>query len=347
MLICYGTRPEWIKVKPVIEELRRRKLLFKTLFTGQHMDLVEGTNPDIQFDLGNGNNGNRLDSILAAIAMNFDRYSDEISKHTDVLVQGDTASALAVALCSFHRKKNIIHLEAGLRTYDIENPWPEEAYRSMISRITQLHLCPTPASMQNLERERAPGTKVLVGNTVLDNLVGVKTSEENIVLVTLHRRENIKYLDDWYNSIVKIVNNLPSYEFIFPMHKNPEVGRIINKLLLSNRNNITILEPLAHKDCIDILAKCKLVITDSGGLQEEACFLRKKVIVCRQFTERSESIGLNAKLVPLPWDLSYNLVNNFLAEKMLEYKDCPFGNGNSAALVVNSIQSLGGYDMYE
>ena len=150
LLICYGTRPEWIKVKPIIDELKKSNIEYETLFTGQHKDLVAG-GADYTLPIINETDGNRLDSIISSI---FQSVDDSLQKFTHILVQGDTTSVLALAISSFHRKIEVIHLEAGLRTWDNNNPYPEEFNRSVVSKLASIHLCPTENNKQNLIQEK-------------------------------------------------------------------------------------------------------------------------------------------------------------------------------------------------
>jgi len=176
MLICFGTRPEWLKVKPLTQTLTDYKLLF----TGQHTDLLKNVKVDYHINVKEG--GNRLDRVIADCMLQFPE-----GEFSSVMVQGDTASAFGCALAAFHRKLKLVYLESGLRTNDLENPYPEEGYRQMISRIADLNLCPTNLSITNLVHERTGGTKFVVGNTVLDNLLPYKDKCEygSDVLVTL------------------------------------------------------------------------------------------------------------------------------------------------------------------
>ena len=181
ILFSYGTRPEWIKIKPLIEALDPTK--YHILFTGQHKDLIQGNSYDFCIDIQEGKN--RLDSVFKSVMDSID-----FTPYAKVVVQGDTASAAAVALSAFNHNCPVVHLEAGLRTYNLDHPYPEEAYRQIISRITSLHLCPTNLAKERLIREMVSGKIAVVGNTALDNLVGIETSYGDEVIITMHRREN-------------------------------------------------------------------------------------------------------------------------------------------------------------
>jgi UDP-N-acetylglucosamine 2-epimerase (non-hydrolysing) len=325
ILVCFGTRPEWLKIKPLIT-----KIDCKTLFTGQHTDLL----PELKFDytITQTDRIHRLDSIMQNCLNCFPNDPDIDS----VLVQGDTASAFACSVAAFNRGLKIIHLEAGLRTYDLVNPFPEEGYRQMISRIADINLCPTDLSAKNLLNEKVKGKTFVVGNTVLDNIVKYKSvcSYTNKILVTIHRRENHSIALKWFKNINEIAKNNKHLEFILPLHPNPNIQK--HKEILTD---VTITDPLSHEELINVLAHCKLVITDSGGLQEEGAFLNKKIIVCRQTTERPEGIETghlylceNANNL----DQIFNeLINNFYISA-----PCPYGDGHSSQKIKNILTCI-------
>lgn len=330
ILITYGTRPEYIKVKPLIDEMTRRGLKFKTLFTGQHKDIAP---KDADFNLEMEDfGGNRLDSIIKNCLSLPEEWFDSIDY---ILVQGDTTSVAGLAIAALHRNIKVIHLEAGLRSYDYENPYPEENNRRIVSTIASIHLCPTEVNNTNLIMERTLGEIHVVGNTVLDNLVQYKDDCEysNKILVTMHRRENHHWMDEWFNEINQLAKDNPEFEFIIPLHPNPNVQK--HKDLLTN---VKIVDPLSHEDLIKLLIKCRLVITDSGGLQEECSFFNKKCLVCRKITERPESVGLTSFMITKPSNLTphfYNHINNFEVNT-----ECPYGNGNSAKIICDIFENI-------
>lgn len=326
ILICLGTRPEWLKIKPILSELKNDE--YELCFTGQHKDLLKEVKFEYSFTINESSN--RLDSIISSCMLNFP------SKHFDyVLVQGDTGSALGCALASYNRKIKIIHLEAGLRTYDLNNPYPEESYRQIISRISDINFCPTELSKQNLLNENVFGEIYVVGNTVLDNILDIKEKGYygNDVLITLHRRENHEIMDKWFNVINQISEKYEDLNFILPIHPNPNVQKyrhILNK-------KIKVVNPMSHKKLINTLVGCKFVITDSGGIQEEATFLNKKSIVCRKTTERPEALDTgHLFLCPDPKDLLelvYKINNNHYINNI-----CPYGDGQSSKRIVNILK---------
>ena len=195
ILVTFGTRPEYIKVKPLIKVLKENSIEFSILFTGQHVDLLRDVKEDNIRRIEIVDSGTcRLDSIVSSI-LNKEHIFEGVSS---VLVQGDTTSAFSVALAAFHRKIKIIHLEAGLRTYDFENPYPEEANRQLISRISDINLCPTDINKNHLLSENVSGKCFVVGNTVLDNLIDIDVDYQEKIIVTLHRRENHALILDWF-----------------------------------------------------------------------------------------------------------------------------------------------------
>lgn len=320
VLLCFGTRPEWLKIKPLIKELDNYELLF----TGQHPDLLKDIKVDYRITIGNSDN--RLDQLISDCLLQFPEGDFD-----SVLVQGDTASAFACAVAAFNRQKKIYYLEAGLRSYNLEHPYPEEGYRQMIARISDVNLCPTELSRDNLINEKVNGICHVVGNTVLDNLLDYKNKCEytNKVLVTLHRRENHHWMDEWFTELNNVAKENPDLEFILPIHPNPNVQK--HREILTH---VIVIEPLSHTELLDILVKCKLVISDSGGLQEEGSFFNKKVIVCRETTERPEGIETgHLYLCPSPDKLNKmfrKLINNHYINNI-----CPYGDGHSSKKILN------------
>ena len=322
ILLSFGTRPEWIKIKPLLDQMDGN-IPYRLLFTGQHTDLLSKVGDDIDLiKLKIKDGPNRLDSIVSSV-MNLEKIFEGV---TSVLVQGDTTSAFSIALAAFHRRIKVIHLEAGLRTYDKNQPYPEEFNRQAISRIADIHLCPTDLSKVFLSNENTEGRVEVVGNTVLDNLRDIEAEYTNKVVVTMHRRENHDNMDEWFKAIDKIAEANKDLEFIIPLHPNPNVQK--HKHLLKN---LKIIEPMEYNKFIKLLAQTRLVITDSGGLQEETSFLKKKCIVCRKKTERLEGVNTFAFMCLEPEDLEglFNQVN----EDHIPIGDCPYGDGYAAQKV--------------
>ena len=325
ILLCFGTRPEWLKIKPIIDLLDKNE--YQLLFTGQHPDLLKDIKVDYQITIGNSEN--RLDQLISDCLLQFPNRD-----FTSVLVQGDTASAFACAVAAFNRQLKIYYLEAGLRSYNLLHPYPEEAYRQMIARIADVNFAPTELSYKNLIDEKVQGKTFITGNTVLDNLKEYKSQCEygNRVLITLHRRENHYWMDQWFNEIENLANNYPELEFILPIHPNPNVQK--HKHIL---NKVKVIDPLTHPELLQILTKCKLVISDSGGLQEEGSFFNKKVIVCRTTTERPEAISTgHLHLCSSPQDLKG--IFDLLIDNYYIDSTCPYGDGSSSEKVIQLIK---------
>lgn len=321
LLISYGTRPEWIKIKPLIEKIKG-KIPYKTVFTGQHLDIVE-KNTDYILKIHDGEN--RLNAIVTSI-LSYEHIFQNIDY---VLVHGDTSSAFATALSAFHHQIPVIHLEAGLRTYDLQNPFSEELNRQMISKIAKINLCPTELNKQNLVSEKVTGDIFVTGNTGLDNLLHYQSKIEynDEILITLHRRENHPIMGQWFKEISELATENPNLKFTIPLHPNPNVQ--MHKYLLKNVN---VIDPISYNKMLEKLVKCRFLISDSGGIQEEASFLNKKVIVCRKITERPESLGQHSILCENP-----NNLKNLFDQVKTDYKinsKCPFGDGHASEKIL-------------
>lgn len=333
ILLTYGTRPEYIKIKPLIEIFDKNNFPYKVLFTGQQLNIAQ-----FQYDypLHIGSGDNRLDTIVKSIMDNFTSIIND-SNPTYVLVQGDTTSAFAVALSAFHHKIKVIHLEAGLRTYDNKNPYPEEVNRKLISQLADIHMCPTKHAVKNLSDEGIGGLKVVCGNTVIDNLVQYKDKCEytDKILVTLHRRENHEIMDQWFNAVSKLATKyIGTYEFILPLHPNPNVKK--HKDLLKN---VFVIDPLPYDELLNLLVKTRLVISDSGGIQEECSFFNKKCLTCRVVTERPEAMNQSTFLVKTPEELIETFENHH-NDYEIDY-ECPFGDGKSAEKIYEFLTDWG------
>jgi UDP-N-acetylglucosamine 2-epimerase (non-hydrolysing) len=299
---------------------------YKLLFTGQHPDLLQNVKVDYKININNSDN--RLDSIISDCMLQFPN-----EEFGSVLVQGDTGSAFGCALAAFNRQLKIYYLEAGLRSGDLQHPYPEEGYRQMIARIADVNLAPTQLSANNLIKEKVHGKIHVVGNSVLDNLVDFgDPTYENFVLITLHRRENHYWMDKWFTELNDLAIANPDLEFILPIHPNPNVQKW--KHLLTSVN---VVEPMEHTDMILHIKKCRFIISDSGGLQEEGSFFNKQVIVCRTTTERPEGLYTgHLHLCKNPNDLKklFGKVNNnpYISE------NCPYGDGDTAIKVLNILR---------
>lgn len=314
ILICFGTRPEYIKVKSLIEHLSN----IKTCFTGQHPDLLKNIKVDYELVMNDNISENRLNNIMA----NIFKYSCIFNDIEYVLVQGDTTTACAMALSAFNHGKKIIHLEAGLRSGYLKDPYPEEMNRQVISRIVDIHLCPTEFNKQNLLKENVNGKIYVVGNTGLDNITKDDCEYGKQILVTMHRRDNHENMDKWFTEIERLANKYQDIEFMIPLHPNPNVQK--HKGIFKK---VKVVEPMTHEEMIKYIKKCRLVISDSGGLQEECSYLNKKIIVCRKTTERPESIGIHSFMCEEPNKLEKvldGMIKNYIVNA-----ECPYGDGRS------------------
>jgi UDP-N-acetylglucosamine 2-epimerase (non-hydrolysing) len=333
LLIAFGTRPEWIKIRPVVEAIQG-KIPHKLLFTGQHTDLIdevaqEFTNITLEIeDMCNV----RLDSIVASILK---QIPSDMYGATRLMVQGDTTTVFAVALAAFHRQIPIIHLEAGLRTWDNKQPYPEEFNRQSVASMASIHLCPTSLSMKNLLREeRHHNSEIhVVGNTALDNLRNQLPNQDYQVLITLHRRENHKNIAEWFSVINKIAEENTDLFFVLPIHPNPNVLKHRDIL-----TNVEVCDPLPHHYLLKHLKDSRLVITDSGGIQEEAAYFHKPCIVCREKTERLEGVGDFSWICKKPSELN-GLFDQLKNTKINKSWQCPYGDGYASEKILNILEA--------
>lgn len=346
-MICliWGTRPEELKFRPLIEYwLSIGFTDFEIYLSGQHAELCdqwydEYTDKGIHvcypyqtYNLPK----NRLSAIQFQVNIQLSKLFED-HKYTHVIVQGDTTTALVGALTAFNFCIKVIHLEAGLRSHDNANPYPEEANRRMISAISDINLCPTLYNKNNLYYEKVPGLNYIVGNTILDILKNKEKElypiETNKIICTLHRRENQSELKEWFSVLEQLAEQYPDYQFILPLHKSPAVYQYKDTF-----KYVKCIEPLDHDKMIKELSECLCVITDSGGITEEATWFSKPIHLCRLKTERPE-----AKEFYIQSGTSTQLYNNFnLFMGDLSYYlnkinklQCPFGNGNSSRLITD------------
>lgn len=301
-----GTRPECVKMSPVITALRRQGWArVVVVSTGQHRELVGqtlgifGITPDIDLDLMEPNQS--LASLTARILQRFDLLLSGQAPDL-VLAQGDTTTVMATALASFYRQVPFGHVEAGLRTHDIRNPFPEEFNRVVAGRLAAIHFAPTEGARTNLLREgAAPNTVHVTGNTVIDALLDVAARPDlplafprdparRLVLLTAHRRENFGQPLRNICAAVKLLHDrFADLEFVYPVHPNPNVRPVV-EAMLAGLERVHLISPIDYLEITGLLKRCYLVLTDSGGIQEEAPALSKPVLVLRAETERPEAI---------------------------------------------------------
>lgn len=333
ILISYGTRPEIIKLSPVVLELDKRGLSFKTVFTGQHQELYDDVKdllPKPDYHLSIMQENQTLTNIMSGISSRFGEIL--IDEAPDLLiVQGDTSTVAISALIAFYERIPVGHVEAGLRTYDLSSPFPEEGNRQIVSRLAKYNWAPTKLAAKQLKEEKVHNI-IVTGNTIVDacNNCNYPIAYENKVLITLHRRENFGIkMEKIFNEIELLALKHAELEFIFPMHPNPNVQKL--KPILKHVN---VIDTLGYSKMMKLLASVKFVISDSGGIQEECATFNKKVLVCRNTTERSE--GINAGFAKL---VDTDIINNFQwANDNPEWKGKnPFGDGKASKYIVDSI----------
>jgi UDP-N-acetylglucosamine 2-epimerase (non-hydrolysing) len=319
--VFIGTRPELIKCMPLINSSD----IYVPIFVEQHSDILDIPLSRDFHKIPITNFGdNRLNNIIMSI-INSNIMNIEWKA---ILVQGDTAVAFAAAISAFHKKIKIIHLEAGLRTYDLDNPWPEEGYRKMIDSIANIALCPSINSAQNLINEKFTGQIEIVGNTSIDAINNYQLTPTigNTVIVTLHRRENWSQIKSFFETIEKLSTIHTNLTFILPIHPNPEIKKLSELF-----KNVQVINPLPHIEMCKLLAECNCIISDSGGIQEEASFLGKRVFCCRKVTERSELINDYIVYTPTP----EFLLSLFIPQTSLLPSSTIYGKGH-AYLKINS-----------
>ncbi|HIK11690.1 MAG TPA: UDP-N-acetylglucosamine 2-epimerase (non-hydrolyzing) [Oscillatoriaceae cyanobacterium M33_DOE_052] len=366
--ITLGTRPEAIKLAPVIEQFQQfsrsqgdGELSFDTqvVLTGQHREMVDQVmelfHLQADSDLQIMQPGQTLTDItcrsLQGLELLFKRSSPDL-----VLVQGDTTTAMSAALAAFYQKIPVGHVEAGLRTDDLYNPYPEEANRRLISQLAQLHFAPTANSVANLERAGVTGEIHQTGNTVIDALLsvakrqpqcyipGLDGQDYRILLATVHRRENWgEPLQDIAQGFLKILDQFPDTALLLPLHKNPTVREPLTAAL-GNHPRAFLTEPLDYAELVGAMQRCYLLLTDSGGLQEEAPALGKPVLVLRSTTERPEAVAAGtAKLVGTNSEQIFAAASELLANpaayEAMAMAVNPFGDGHAAERIVQIVKS--------
>jgi UDP-N-acetylglucosamine 2-epimerase (non-hydrolysing) len=366
ILVAFGTRPEAIKLFPVIHELRQdRDFEVTVCVTAQHREMLDqvlgvaGIRPDVDLDIMRPNQ--TLPQITSRILSSFDEVLAKYAPDR-VIVQGDTTTAMAAALSSYYRKIPVDHVEAGLRSGNIYSPFPEEVNRKMVGSIASLHFAPTARAAEALIRENVPVDRVFVtGNTVIDALLETKIrisefsdlrkkidaqlprpgDNRKVILVTAHRRENF---DGGIQEIAAAILKLAERDdtlVVFPVHPNPNVSGPM-RTLLGNHPNIRLLPPLEYVPFVHLLSRCHFVMTDSGGVQEEAPALGKPVLVMRNTTERPEGIDAGtALLVGASSERIFGEAVRLLEDRrhyqQMSRAHNPFGDGKASRRIVDVI----------
>lgn len=359
VMLVFGTRPEAIKMCPLVNELKKRKKIETIVcVTGQHRQMLdqvlEAFNVVPNYDLSIMKEKQTLFDITTNI-LNKIREVLEKEKPDVVLVHGDTSTTFVTALACYYLQIPVGHVEAGLRTYDIYSPYPEEFNRQGVSIIAKYNFAPTELSKKNLINEGKSEKKIYVtGNTAIDALkTTVKkdykneilewASDSRLIILTAHRRENLgEPLKHMFKAIKRIVEEFPDIKVIYPIHMNPVVRETANEIL-GNDSRIRIIEPLEVLDFHNFLARAYLILTDSGGIQEEAPSLGKPVLVMRDTTERPEGIKAGTlKLVGTQEETIYKEFKNLLTNKE-EYSKMatasnPYGDGTACIKIANILE---------
>lgn len=375
VMLVFGTRPEAIKMCPLVKEFQKHNDEFETIVcvTGQHREMLDQVlnifevKPD--FDLNIMKQGQDLYDVTARVLTGMRDVFKECKPNV-VLVHGDTATSTAAALAAFYQQIPVGHVEAGLRTHNIYSPWPEEMNRQITGRIASYNFSPTPLSESNLKEEKAQGEIYVTGNTVIDALHMVVNKLKNdeslakeqegilkkagydvnrladgrkLVLITGHRRENFgEGFIHMVTAIKDLKNKYPDVDFVYPMHLNPNVRKPIHEVFgedLSNLGNMFFIEPLQYLEFVYLMEKATIVLTDSGGIQEEAPGLGKPVLVMRDTTERPEALASGTvHLVGTDYQKIMDEVSTLLEdenayEKMSKAVN-PYGDGKACERIV-------------
>ncbi|MEH2273861.1 MAG: UDP-N-acetylglucosamine 2-epimerase (non-hydrolyzing) [Nostoc sp.] len=358
--IILGTRPEAIKLAPLIQVFQKSSdFESQVILTGQHREMVEQVmqlfNIKADYDLEIMQVQQSLNDITCRSLQGLEGLFKE-KKPDLVVVQGDTTTAFAAALAAFYQKIPVGHVEAGLRTDDIFNPYPEEANRRLISQITQLHFAPTPWAVENLHRSGVLGEVHMTGNTVIDallnvaatqavcNIPGLEWDSYRVLLATVHRRENWgEPLLAIAQGFLQILDKFPDTALLLPLHRNPTV-RVPLEELLGNHPRIFLTDPLDYGQLVGAIGRSHLLLTDSGGLQEEAPSLGKPVLVLRDTTERPEAVAAGtAKLVGTTsqniFAAAAELLSDLDAYEAMANAINPFGDGHAAERILQIVQN--------
>jgi UDP-N-acetylglucosamine 2-epimerase (non-hydrolysing) len=374
LTIAIGTRPEAIKMAPLIHELKKSKRIeLNICITGQHKDLLDQALADFNLqadtDFKVMKHDQTLHETYANILISFRKHLDEFNPDL-VVVHGDTATASAVSLSCFMSGTKVAHVEAGLRTWNLQSPFPEEFNRQLISKIASFHFAPTVGNYENLRKEFISSSEIYVtGNTVVDALESVQIrlaegtgenafvkkalnsdlkfdfTKHAYVLITAHRRENFgEKMIEICKAIKTIATQHPNLFFVFPVHPNPNV-RTVTQEILENQNNVILTGPKSYLEFIMLLQHCVLVLSDSGGIQEEAPSFGRPLILLRESTERPEAllsgfatrVNLIASDIVAEFNRIYLLVNSSQSHFMGKN---PFGDGKSAVRISEIILEI-------
>jgi UDP-N-acetylglucosamine 2-epimerase (non-hydrolysing) len=365
IMTVYGTRPEAIKVAPVLELLGRDERFESIpIVTGQHREMLDQVNKRFgitpKHDLDLMKPGQPLNGIVSRAIAGIDELIEREQPDV-VIVQGDTSTAMAAAIAAFNRQVTVVHLEAGLRTGNIDSPFPEEANRKIIGQVAKLHLPPTAGSRENLLHESVdPDSIVVTGNTVIDALLEASTwdtvpsdgrladalaSGRPIILATTHRRENLGgSMQAIGEAFANIARQHTDHIIVLPIHRNPVVREAVLPYL-EGLDNVVVTEPLGYAEFTKVMAASAIVLTDSGGVQEEAPSLGKPVLVMRENTERPEAIDAGTvRLVGTDRERIEFEVNHLITDPQayaaMANAVNPYGDGKASARAVAAIAAM-------
>jgi len=356
VMSVFGTRPEAIKMAPVVLELKKYSQIESVVaVTAQHREMLDqvlklfNIHPD--FDLNIMSEGQTLFDITSRALLGLDKVLTAANPDV-VLVHGDTTTTFAGALAAYYHQIEVGHVEAGLRTQNKFSPYPEEMNRRLTGALADLNFAPTSTAKENLLREGVDANKIFVtGNTVIDALYQTVRADfefkhvditKKVILVTTHRRENLgEPMRQVYKALKSIVEEFPDVEIIFPVHKNPKVREVVNEEL-GKLDRVCLIDPLDYEPFANLMNKATLILTDSGGVQEEAPALGKPVLVLRDTTERPEAVDAGTvKLIGTNQDKVYDatkilLTNPAEYKKMAEARS-PYGDGHAAERIVKAL----------
>ena len=367
VLTIFGTRPEAIKMAPLVMKLNDDRDINAVLcVTAQHREMLDQVldlfKLRADYDLGIMKKNQTIGGITAAVLLGLEEVIEKENPDM-ILVHGDTTTTFAAALAAFYHRKKIGHVEAGLRTYDKYSPYPEEMNRAMTGRLADLHFAPTERNRLNLINEGIPAERIFVtGNTVIDALKYIVSSpyefedetlkkldfdKKRVITVTCHRRENLgENMESIFGAIKDVAGAFEDVEIVYPVHLNPKVRETADKLL-SGTDRVHLIEPLTYRPFAGLMAKSYLIITDSGGMQEEAPALGKPVLVVRKETERPEAVAAGTvKLAGIKRETIYKMAEALLTDKT-EYEKMakavnPYGDGLAAERIVEVLKSSSG-----
>lgn len=362
VLSVFGTRPEGIKMCPLVKEFEKRENIESIVcVTGQHREMLDAVlkifdvKPD--YDLNIMKHGQGIVDISNKVLEGVSSVINDC-KPDIVLVHGDTSTTLNGALASFYNGIPVGHVEAGLRSFDINSPFPEEANRKLTGAIAQFHFAPTNTNKLNLEKEGITKNVWVTGNTVIDALLGVVDTNyifeneylntldfenKKIVLLTTHRRENWgEPMRNIFEAVTKLVDNNDDVEIVFPMHKNPTIRELAHEYFDDYKDRVHLIEPLEYLDFANMMNKSYLIMTDSGGIQEEAPALGKPVMVLRTETERPEAVEAGTVvLAGIDSCKIYNTANHLIQDNIaysnMSMASNPYGDGTSCKQIADII----------